>query len=43
MKKITAIITAAGSGKRMNSDKRKQYLKLQKKSIIAHTIEVFEK
>ncbi|MDA3838137.1 MAG: 2-C-methyl-D-erythritol 4-phosphate cytidylyltransferase [Candidatus Delongbacteria bacterium] len=43
MKKITAIITAAGSGKRMNSDKRKQYLKLQNKSIIAHTIEVFEK
>ncbi|NOR45411.1 MAG: 2-C-methyl-D-erythritol 4-phosphate cytidylyltransferase, partial [Candidatus Delongbacteria bacterium] len=43
MKKITVIITAAGSGKRMNSDKKKQYLELQNKPILAHTINVFEK
>lgn len=43
MKKITAIITAAGSGKRMNTDLKKQYLELQNKPILAHTIEIFEK
>lgn len=43
MKKITVIITAAGSGKRMNTAMKKQYLELNGKSILAHTIEKFEK
>lgn len=43
MKKITAIITAAGSGKRMNSSKKKQYLAIHNKPILAHTIKTFEK
>ena len=43
MKKIIAIITAAGSGKRMSSVQKKQYLELVNKPILAHTIEKFEK
>ncbi|MCK4978976.1 MAG: 2-C-methyl-D-erythritol 4-phosphate cytidylyltransferase [Candidatus Delongbacteria bacterium] len=43
MKKTTAIITAAGSGKRMDSAIKKQYLELQHKSILSHTLEKFEK
>lgn len=42
MKKVTVVITAAGSGKRMNSGTKKQYLELQNKPILAYTIEVFE-
>ena len=43
MKKITVIITAAGSGKRMGLDIKKQYLELKGRPILAHTIEKFEK
>ena len=43
MKKIIVVITAAGSGNRMNSAMKKQYLELLGKPILAHTIEKFEK
>ena len=43
MKKTTAIITAAGTGKRMDSAIKKQYLELFGKPILTHTIEKFEK
>ncbi|MDF2548396.1 MAG: 2-C-methyl-D-erythritol 4-phosphate cytidylyltransferase [Anaerosolibacter sp.] len=39
----TAIILAAGQGKRMNAASNKQYLILKEKPIIAHTINAFEK
>lgn len=38
---IDVIIVAAGSGKRMNSDINKQFLKINNKPIIAWTIEKF--
>lgn len=38
---IDAIIVAAGSGKRMNSDINKQFLKINNKAVIAWTIEKF--
>jgi 2-C-methyl-D-erythritol 4-phosphate cytidylyltransferase len=38
-----AIIVAAGSGIRMKNQTRKQYLLLQDRPILAHTISVFEK
>lgn len=38
----TAIIVAGGKGTRMNSTKNKQFIKINKKEIIAHTIEVFQ-
>lgn len=41
--KNSVIICAAGAGKRMNSVIAKQYLELQGKSILAHTIDAFEK
>lgn len=41
MDKITAIITAAGSGKRMGTDQKKQYLKLQNKPILYYTLKRF--
>ncbi|MDF2589895.1 MAG: 2-C-methyl-D-erythritol 4-phosphate cytidylyltransferase [Anaerocolumna sp.] len=41
-KKVTAIILAAGSGKRMNSDTAKQYLLLQGKPVLYYTIKAFE-
>lgn len=37
----SVIIVAAGSGKRMNLDINKQYIKIDGKEIIAHTIDVF--
>ena len=37
----SVIIVAAGSGKRMNLDINKQYIKIDGKEVIAHTIEVF--
>jgi 2-C-methyl-D-erythritol 4-phosphate cytidylyltransferase len=37
----SVIIVAAGSGKRMNLGFNKQYLKLNDKEVIAHTIDVF--
>ena len=39
----SVIIVAAGSGKRMNMDINKQFIKLNEKEIIAHTIEIFYK
>ena len=41
--KVTAIIAAAGIGKRMNSDICKQLLKLNEKPIIHYSIDLFEK
>ena len=37
----SVIIVAAGAGKRMNLGINKQYIKLDKKEMIAHTIDVF--
>lgn len=42
MKKVSAIIVAGGSGTRMGTKIKKQYLKLNEKEIIAHTVERFE-
>ncbi|MBE5936348.1 MAG: 2-C-methyl-D-erythritol 4-phosphate cytidylyltransferase [Lachnospiraceae bacterium] len=42
MKRITAIILAAGVGKRMNSNIPKQYLKINDKEILYYTIRAFE-
>lgn len=42
-KKIWVIIPAAGVGKRMESDTPKQYLELNSKTIIEHTLSVFDK
>lgn len=39
---VTAIIVAAGMGKRMNCDTPKQYIKLYEKPILAYTLEKFE-
>ncbi|RBP44850.1 2-C-methyl-D-erythritol 4-phosphate cytidylyltransferase [Garciella nitratireducens] len=40
---VTAIIVAAGQGTRMKAGVNKQYLLLQGKPILAHTIQVFER
>lgn len=40
--KHVAIITAAGIGKRMGSNQPKQYLELNNKPILCHTIEKFQ-
>ncbi len=40
---VTALIPAAGMGKRMGAGMNKQYLLLCGKPILAHTLEVFEK
>ena len=42
-KKCTAVIVAAGSGKRMGGNKPKQFLSLKGKPIIYYTINAFEK
>ena len=42
-KNIWVVIPAAGVGKRMASDTPKQYLKLNNKTIIEHTLAVFDK
>ena len=39
----TAIVLAAGQGKRMNAASNKQYLTLKDKPILAHTMNTFEK
>ena len=39
----SVIIVAAGAGRRMNLDINKQYIKLDEKEMIAHTIDVFYK
>lgn len=41
MGKITAIITAAGSGKRMGGDRKKQYLELLDKPVLFYTLKNF--
>ncbi len=41
MGKITAVIVAAGSGKRMKTACNKQYIVLGQKEILAHTLEKF--
>ena len=43
MHKTTAIIVAGGKGSRMGGKIKKQYLKVNNKEIIAHTLAVFEK
>ncbi len=40
--RVTALIPAAGMGKRMAAGINKQYLKLGGKPILAHTLEIFE-
>ena len=41
-KKCTAIVLSAGSGKRMNSDTKKQYLHIQGKPIVYYSLKAFE-
>ncbi len=43
MDKVTAIIVAGGSGKRMGMAIKKQYILLNNKEVLAHTLEVFNK
>lgn len=40
--KVTAIVLAAGSGKRMNSDVHKQYLLINEKPVIYYSLKAFE-
>ena len=39
---ISAIVLAAGSGKRMNSQTAKQYLKIYDKEVLYYSLKVFE-
>ncbi|SEM49985.1 2-C-methyl-D-erythritol 4-phosphate cytidylyltransferase [Butyrivibrio sp. ob235] len=41
--KITAIVLAAGSGSRMKSDVRKQYMEIKGKPLLLYALEAFEK
>lgn len=41
--KVTAIVLAAGQGRRMKSEIQKQYMEVGGRPLIAHTLEVFEK
>lgn len=43
MEKIAAIIVAGGSGKRMGTAVKKQFIKLRSKEILAYTLEAFSK
>ncbi len=43
MGKVTAIIVAAGSGKRMGTSCSKQFILLEQKEILAHTLDKFNK
>jgi 2-C-methyl-D-erythritol 4-phosphate cytidylyltransferase len=40
---VSAIVVAAGSGSRMNAGRNKQYLYLNGKPILAHTLQAFER
>ncbi len=40
--KVTAIIVAAGSGKRIGGSVKKQFLEIKKKPILLHTLERFQ-
>jgi 2-C-methyl-D-erythritol 4-phosphate cytidylyltransferase len=42
MMKVTALVPAAGMGKRMGAEINKQYLLLAGKPILAHTLQVFQ-
>lgn len=42
MKRVTAIVLAAGSGKRMNSNVHKQYMMLAGKPVIYYALKTFE-
>lgn len=42
LSKVTAIIAAAGQGKRMGAGHNKQYLQLMGKPIIIHTLKIFQ-
>lgn len=39
---VSAVIVAAGMGKRMGTDKNKQYIEIGNKAVLAHTIESFQ-
>jgi len=41
--KTSAIIPAAGSGKRLKSKTKKQYLEIQGKPLLFYTLQVFQK
>lgn len=41
MEKIAAVIVAGGSGKRMGTTVKKQFIQLRDKEVLAHTIEAF--
>ena len=43
MEKVSAIIPAAGSGRRLGSPIRKQFLKLRGKPLLVYTLEAFER
>lgn len=43
MEQCTAIVLAAGQGKRMNTDVRKQYLLIQDKPVLWYALDAFEK
>ena len=42
MSKITAIVLAAGSGSRMHSDTKKQYMEIQNKPVVWYSLNAFE-
>ena len=42
MIKYTAIVLAAGEGKRMNAGENKQFIKLAGKPLIVHTLAIFD-
>ncbi|MDO4438828.1 MAG: 2-C-methyl-D-erythritol 4-phosphate cytidylyltransferase [Eubacteriales bacterium] len=42
-KTVTAIVLAAGSGSRMNSSVKKQYMEIKNVPVIIHTLRAFEK
>ncbi|MBP5773297.1 MAG: 2-C-methyl-D-erythritol 4-phosphate cytidylyltransferase [Eubacterium sp.] len=42
MSKITAIVLAAGSGSRMNSDTKKQYMEINGKPVVWYSLNAFE-
>jgi len=41
-KKCTAIVLSAGSGKRMNSDTKKQYLLIKEKPVVYYSLKAFQ-
>lgn len=43
MERITAIVLAAGAGRRMNSDIHKQYMLLMEKPVLYYALDAFEK